>query len=601
MTLALIRVLIFIVVFYNSALFATGLEIDVIDQNFNSSNRTILTEEDIKKNHPSDLIQLLSTQANLNIVSTGLRPNSIYVRGADASHVLILIDNVPAYDPSNVQRNINLNLLNQLSIKKIEIIKGSQSVMYGGQALAAVIKIDTKPINSDKSTKFLWQASPLSTDLNFYNQRAINEKITFSQAFRAAGLAHPSQAESSRKYYPEWIKSFDGQLVYRPNQKLEILSKLNYLDSDSEIASTDASFKAIDTDNFISKNRTLGMTFLMNQSENYSLSGTYQYNRRLLYQSALDSGGVENDQDYEGHLYAGRFDHNLYQNQTLNLNWGISYIEEIMGSRIKSISQEVKNRNYQGLYLKSDYHLTSLLEFEFGLRKELQGGRKLSDTYQVGFNWDKWLKFEYSTGFKSPSLFQLFAGTYANPDLRPELASSASLSFEFNPQPFSTQITLFKSSYENLITTFGTPTRYQNIAKSEVQGIEAYFAYLNNSSWTNYSVSLTYQEPKDLQRNDWLTQRPLRSATARITQNISENFYFLIEAQHIGSRTDKSSGTGYETVDDYTLLNSMFDWRLSETSSCFLRVNNLSASNYQTSYGHYTTGIRPKAGLQITF
>ena len=96
------------------------LQLNIIDQNFNSSNKITITAEQIKKSHATNLPQLLSSQANISVASTSFQPNSIYLRGGDSSHVLILIDGVPSYDPSTVQRTVNLGNLNLQSIQKIK-------------------------------------------------------------------------------------------------------------------------------------------------------------------------------------------------------------------------------------------------------------------------------------------------------------------------------------------------------------------------------------------------------------------------------------------------------------------------------------------------
>lgn len=57
----------------------------------------------------------------------------------------MLLDGLPFYDPASIQRSVNIDNIDIHSIKRIEIIKGAQSVLYGGQALAGVIKIETLP------------------------------------------------------------------------------------------------------------------------------------------------------------------------------------------------------------------------------------------------------------------------------------------------------------------------------------------------------------------------------------------------------------------------------------------------------------------------
>ena len=80
---------------------AKALSLDVSDQNFSSTNKIVIDQDEIKKSRSSNLPALLATKANISISTNNLQPNSIYIRGGDSSHVLILVDGVPTYDSSS--------------------------------------------------------------------------------------------------------------------------------------------------------------------------------------------------------------------------------------------------------------------------------------------------------------------------------------------------------------------------------------------------------------------------------------------------------------------------------------------------------------------
>ncbi|OYZ24009.1 MAG: hypothetical protein B7Y39_03025, partial [Bdellovibrio sp. 28-41-41] len=120
-------------------------ETKVYDSSFSTSSRVVIDEEEIQNSKAPNMSDLLSTKANINITNSAFQPNSLLVRGGDSSQVLIIVDDIPVYDASTIQRSFNLNSISLNSVQKITVIKGSQSVWYGGQALSAVIKIDTLP------------------------------------------------------------------------------------------------------------------------------------------------------------------------------------------------------------------------------------------------------------------------------------------------------------------------------------------------------------------------------------------------------------------------------------------------------------------------
>src|SRR5678809_1654753 len=72
------------------------------------------------------------------------KDKSLYLRGARVDHTLIAIDGVPVYDASGIGNNFDIRNLSVNQIERIEILKGSQSTLYGSDAIAGVINIITK-------------------------------------------------------------------------------------------------------------------------------------------------------------------------------------------------------------------------------------------------------------------------------------------------------------------------------------------------------------------------------------------------------------------------------------------------------------------------
>jgi len=595
------KFLFFIVLGLSKLLFAEDLQFDVVDQNFNSSNRIIITEEQIKKSHATSLPQLLASQANIAIVATPLQPNSIYLRGGDASHVLIIIDGVPSYDPSNVQKTLNLSHLNLKGIKKIEVIKGSQSVLYGGQALAGVIKIETFPTQIKNKTEITLQGNERSKEVNAGSLARVSDQVAVSSSVRAARLMNRSPVLDSEKFYPDQIGTVEIAALFKSHPNRDYILKLNFSDDQSEIPTTVSNFKPEDTVGFKSKTRSQGASFITQSKDHYLFALSYQSTARLFYQAPEDNGGTENDQDYRGELINVRLDYTAVNTADSHVVWGYSHTQEKMGSRINGAQQIERNGQNEGIYIKADQKLNADLLFEIGGRHEMTKLDALDNGYQLGFTWRDWVRLEHSTGFKIPSLFQKYSAGYGNPNLATERAQMNSLSFDFKKENYLTSLTFFDTQFENLIMPFGSPLVYQNVAKSRAIGAELYTSLSIESLGMNYVLALGYQEPRDISRNDWLARRPMRTASFKYIQNIADTMTTMIELNHTGSRVDKSGNTTYETLPYQTLVNAVVDWQISSVFSTFVRVDNITDQTYQNSYGYYTWGLSPKAGLQAQF
>src|SRR5450759_3049527 len=107
---------------------------------------TVITKEQIERSSGRTVAQLLNEQAGITIngALNNLGANqTVYLRGASAGRTLILMDGIPAYDPSFKDNDFDLNLLSLNNIESIEICRGAQSTLYGSDAVAGVINIIT--------------------------------------------------------------------------------------------------------------------------------------------------------------------------------------------------------------------------------------------------------------------------------------------------------------------------------------------------------------------------------------------------------------------------------------------------------------------------
>lgn len=598
-----IYIAIILVFIQASALAIQDMQLDVVDQNFNSSNKVIITAEQIKKSHASNLAQLLSSQANISVASTSFQPNSIYLRGGDSSHVLILIDGVPTYDPSTVQRTVNLASLNLKNIKKIEIIKGSQSVIYGGQALSGVISIETFPTQLDKSESDVSVAGgPNLGDISLSNLTPWTDLFYTSAAVHASQTQSRSPVLDSNKKYPEQIGSADATALLKLGSDFSTILHINYSNDASQIATTDfATFKAADTENFSASNETYGGTYLLKKKDLFQFSVSGQSTRRMFLQNANDGAGTATDQDYRGQLAALRLDVQALKTDLHQVQWGYNFSQEQMKALDTLVVQSESTNQSEGLYFKADSYLTPLFLIEMGVRNQMSKLQAINNTYQFGVTWNKKWKFEHSTGFKTPSLFQLYS-SYGNLNLRPEKAVSSSVSYEnkYSEQLFIS-MTLFDSQFENLIVIKGSPQRYENVSATRTVGTEFLGSFSSVETNSDYSLAIGYQEPRDLSQNNWLVRRALRTASLKVNQNFGDSFSIAAQVNHTGNRRDREAGGRYLTIEDYTLLNLIANFKWTDEATVFARIDNVTALTYQTAYGFYTQGTDYKAGMNFSF
>lgn len=577
----------------------------VKDIQFNSSSRIVIDKEEIEKSHAKDLTSLLAAQANISIAQSNFTPTSIYLRGGDSSHVLILVDGVPFYDASTVQRTINLNSLDIKSVQRIEVVKGSQSVLYGGQALSGVIKIETIPRDLKDSGYAVGQAGS-------YKSSAVAAGIVKNKGDLSAVVVRASYSQKdaaspvldSSKKYPTRLGT--GELGYiNRNSPLNYLLKLQTSFDKTWIATTAfPAYSAADADGFETSTYQLNYTgyFSMpNTALKPVFSVSNQQSARMFEQSYEDGGGFATKQDYKAELLNFRYEMTWIDlGPQFGLVFGGSLSKEKMTYKDKDIVKSDFDSEFSGYFFKAKSQLFSNLILEGGLRSDYKDKADQIGTYQLGATFFEDFKIEYSSGFKQPSLFQLFSD-YGNTNLKPERSTSFSITLDHQfSERFFSSYTYFINKFENLIVIRGSPQKYENVDNSETKGHELALGY-NHEAWgTTFNLNMGYQEPMDKSQNTWLVRRPLRTVSLKVHQQFRK-WGGGTELIHNGSRRDRTSSSSYGTLPSYTLLNLIADYKLNDQFNFFLRVQNIADHHYESSYGFYDEGINAQFGAEINF
>jgi len=582
------------------------LESEVVAEKFNSSSSVVIDKKEIEKSHAKNVTTLLATQANLSVSQTNFQPYSIYLRGGDSSHVLILLDGVPVYDVTSIQRTFNLNSIDIKSIQRIEIIKGSQSVYFGGQALSGVIKIDTIPAELKSSTHLMAGAGSQSTQQTSAGfARPLDEQSMVTARGSLNTKQNGSPIEGSSKKYPTSLGTGEVSYVYK-NADIDSFLKAMTSFEKTEIATTDyPAYTPKDTDNFYSTIYFAGATGLVNLKNaplKPTLSVGYQKTNRMYEQDAVSAQGAGATKwDYVGNLISVRLDTLPVDTDVVKVRAGVNYSGEDLTYKNADVLISQEQTNYEGAFVKADIKPVQFLLFEVGTRIDYERAKDSNQTYHLGLTFFDDLKLEYSTGFKRPSLSQLY-GAYASPGLQPEKSKSASLEYQHSltADTFAS-VTFFHNEFSNLILYRSTPSpaHYENVSKSRTVGIEGLVGVRFPESQITTTLTLGYQEPKDIDADTWLPRRPLRTASFKMRKEF-EKLGWGFEAVHNGDRRDLSSATTSATLPSYTYFNSTLDYALKDDTSLFLRGQNLTNQKYESTYGFHDEGLSFLAGFELT-
>lgn len=112
---------------------------------------TVLDAQTIETRQTVAVSDLLATTPGIAVARNGGlgTQTGVFIRGAESDQTVVLIDGVKLNDPASPGGGFNFANLLAGNIRRIEIIRGAQSVLWGSQAIGGVVNILTAPPTED--------------------------------------------------------------------------------------------------------------------------------------------------------------------------------------------------------------------------------------------------------------------------------------------------------------------------------------------------------------------------------------------------------------------------------------------------------------------
>ncbi len=594
-----------------------------------ASSISVIDSADIANKGNSTVYGLLQDQYGLSFTQQGA-PGSltnIYMRGGDPGSTLILIDGVDVNMPNDPENTFDFADLPLDNVKRIEILRGPQSTLYGSNAMAGVINIITQ--QGFGKPKFF-----LTTEGGSYNSfrglaglsgslNAFNYSITASK-FYTAGFSSASSKYGntekdgtsnfniSSRFGYQFTKDFDLNFYLRfTNANTALDQHGGELGDDPTYVYhlQQPSFRIEGKLNLLGGfwNQTAGISYFRNVRE-YSFDSTLN--------NPASSSSI-----YDGNRLQFDWQNNFELSKSNTLTFGIESATENAVSNYFYNSTTYgsfgsifpnKNENTTGVYLQDLTNVENRFFFSAGIRWDRHNRFGSIVTYRVApayFIWAIGTKFKATigTGFKSPSLFYLFDPAYGNPNLQPEKSFGWDAGIE--QYLVSTELTAginyFSNNYTNLFG-FDNNFRTININKAVTNGIEV---YLRSNPLGNFSLRLnyTYTNSKDESPNSTesglpLLRRPKDKVGLDLNYSFLEKLNLNADIIYVGKRDDENFNV-YPvqriTLPDYTVVNIAATYQLSNLIKIFGRVDNLFNKYYEQVYGYATPGLSGYFGINF--
>jgi len=216
-------------------------------------------------------------------------------------------------------------------------------------------------------------------------------------------------------------------------------------------------------------------------------------------------------------------------------------------------------------------------------------------------------KATFGTGFKAPSLYQLYApatfyGPTGNINLKPEKTTGWEAGIEqiFWKNQFQFGITYFSNAFTNLID-FDYSQGYINIKEATTEGIEF---TLSADPVDNLRMTAAYSHIKAIDKDteEELLRRPNNRLSLNLDFTFAQKASFHLSLNYTGKREDIffSGWTSTRvTMDHYTLVNAAFSYSILKDLDVFIRMDNLLNKEYELIKGYGTPGFSVYGGIKL--
>ncbi len=548
--------------------------------------------------------------------------SGIQLRGQPKRYSTVYINGIKLSDPSTPSNDYYFSNLINNSLESVEILKGSQTTLYGSGAIAGTINLYSKKGEEEghHQNGFISEGSFGTRNVNV-SFDGKNNKLDYFLGItnlNSNGISARIDDDEDDRYRND---NLVGNLGYQINDQIRSETYINYSDTFLEY---DAVALASSDDNSSDDQQTLFSTKLIFDNDN--LLNTISFNKTYFLRETVTG---YNSNSPTKKMYEGQRDaFNLLGEYNLNLDSKIVYGLEYEIDQAEIPSNYTTGSTYHAaLYASEKEEINSqYIDFQFrptekfystiGLRRD---HHSIAGAYQTGrvtgaYKLDNNTKIRssFGTGLRFPTLNEYYFGSSVLN--RSTLVPEESISFDIGLDKQITQhdltfsATIYNVDYENYIGGWASNTDNGNTYVQKNTTADNYSRGLElSSNWKakdNLSINLGYaftksydgstcSNPNDSCNDQMNVRVPKNYVTSSIVKNFNNNLIGTIQLKYVSERRDYGgSDNGFKQVilDDYSLVNLYADYQFFNDYKLNFSLKNLFDEKYNEALNYNTPG-----------
>jgi vitamin B12 transporter len=612
---------------------------------------TVIDRATIEDHGYNSLTQALADIPGLHVSPSGPQGglSSVFIRGNNSNHVLVLRDGMPINDPSDPSDAFNFGIDTLSDIERIEVIRGPMAALYGSGAIGGVINLISRR-GTEPGVHWIG-------DLAGGYPALIRGSVTASGVEGPWDFALTAESQSQRGYdavpqrqsiYRDVPQGFRDRIAtvnlgYSPVEGMRLSLFLRA--RTSYFGFNNLGNPTFDDSNSNGQTTSLlgrigGTTTLFDgKLESGLFAGRQQDDRKFLEPLApLDPNQTSNDSRFHAYRTDVQWNNTLHLDDLVKLP-GLSGSAMTFGYEYTGDEAKVRvNENFAGfpfgqsakasmttnaIHAGLQTTVAQRLAFTGQVRQDWVAGASPS-TWRLGAVYDlkeiaTHLKVAYGTAFRAPSLFDRFGvdstGFFGNPALRPERSQGWEAGFTTDipiaaRANFATiGVTYFDQRVRDLIVNVFSSTANSeiNLGSAHIHGVETE-ATLHPARWLDlhatYTLLDTAASETPLGQGSQLLRRPQNEASVDVTVRPLPALRIVTTILYTGAAHDflydnNGNGIGDGVGQHGLIANLAVNYTLTPQLELYANGWNLFYSKFEPVDGYQTPGPSVLAGVRL--
>lgn len=537
----------------------------------------------------------------------------VSVRGAPAEHLLVLVDGVRVNDVSSPAGGFDFGNLTLGAIESVELLRGSNSVIWGSDAIGGVLNLTTRRADGVEASAEYGGDEQASANLG-YGLRTGALSATLSggyltrEGFSAAALGTENDG------FRQWNLTGSGNLALR--RDLSLVANGRYAEGELEIDGYPPPFfifnDTLERQDTREWSARIGADYRSRALELRAGLARSNLSRDLVNEAAGPEPYYRTDGRSTRAELFGRAA--IAGSVALDFGGDYEWTTFTANSSFAASSGEAEIRSVHALLGR------------YGDRFTLAGGARYDDHSRFGGEWslgangayefaNGWrLRASYGEGFKAPSLFQLLSD-FGNAALQPERSKSydAGIAYGTRNEDFHAAFSFFRRDSRDLIgfvSCFGAAGAicedrpngtYANIGRARAQGFELE-AGAALSPQFRARAAYSFIETEDRTRGsagfgNQLARRPRHALSASVDWQSPFGLALGADLRLVSDRFDDPANS--VPLDGYALADLRAVFPFGERLELYGRIENLTNADYVEVAGYNTQGRAAYIGARF--